>query len=276
MCHSFDKIPKIFSKTKRSLENKFYDEQQLIWQDNEIPKEETIVALSIKDEEYIMRYLAEGDKEGMLMFLDSIFDKCKRDNASARAVQMICAELISFVIQFCMKQGLESTRLELVELQLSGEYANKRFTELRMLIGEIYEKVLEEYISLIEGSGRNPYVIKAIQYINANYRKNISLTDTAEYVGISVQYLSHLINEECKKGFAELLNRKRVEVACEMMCSHRYKVKEIVKLAGFNNYNYFFKVFKDVTGLTPAEYERQEICKQSSGRRKGNAFCMIG
>lgn len=268
LCGSYEKIPEFFYITKKSLENKFYDEQQLIWQHNELPKEETQISLNIKDEEHIMRFLEEGDKDGMINFLASLFDKCKKINASVRAVQVICAELISFAIQFCIQHSLESTRVELVELQLSGAYVKKEFIELRMLISQIYEKVLAEYTSVMEESGRNPYVIRAIQYINSNYRNNISLTDTAEYVGVSAQYLSHLINEECKKGFAELLNGKRVEVVCEMMRSHNYKVKEIVEKAGFNNYNYFFKVFKDVTGLTPVEYERQEVCKQALERRK--------
>ncbi len=268
LCQSFEKIPEFFNKTKRSLENKFYDEQQLVWQNSEMPKEEIQISLSIKDEEHLMMFLGEGDKEGTLNFLEGLFDKCKKFNAPAHSVQVICAELISLAIRFCMKQGLESIRRDLVELHLSGEYVKKKYSELRMLISQVYEKVLTEHINLMEVSGRNPYVIKAIQYLNSNYRKNISLTDTAEYVGISVQYLSHLINEECKKGFAELLNGKRVEVACEMMRSHEYKVKEIVEKAGFNNYNYFFKVFKDVTGLTPAEYERQEVCKKSLERKR--------
>lgn len=276
MCRSYDKIPELFSKTKRSLEDRFYDEQRLVWQHNEQPKEETRISLSRKDEEHIKQCLEEGDKEGMLSFLEYLFDKCRNTNASVRSVQAICAELLSFAIQFCIKHGLENTRAELVELQLSGEYLKKKFLKLRMMISQIYRKVMDEYLGLMEGSGRNPYVIKAIQYVNANYRKNISLSDTAEHVGISSQYLSHLINEECKKGYAELLNGKRVEVACVMIRSHKYKVKEIAAMAGFNNYNYFFKVFKDITGCTPAEYERQEVCKQALVKREVNAFRMIG
>jgi len=34
------------------------------------------------------------------------------------------------------------------------------------------------------------------------------------------------------------------------------KVKEIANEAGFYNYNYFFKVFKDSQGMTPLEYEK--------------------
>lgn len=87
--------------------------------------------------------------------------------------------------------------------------------------------------------------------------KNISLTDVADYVGVSSQYLSKLIHEECDKSFSELLNGKRVEVACEMIRFHNYTIKEIAVATGFSNYNYFFKVFKELTGMTPNEYEKR-------------------
>ncbi len=263
LCTDYDKIPELFAKTKKSMENIFYDEQQLVWQHNDITREETQISLSLEDEEHIMQFLEEGDKVGMWNCIDSLFDNCREINASAHSVQMICAELISFAIQFCLKHGFESTRTKLVEYQLSGRYLRKKFNELQMIIIKIYERLLEENMSLMKESGKNPYVMKAIQYVNSNYRKNISLTDTAEYVGISAQYLSHLINEECQKGFAEILNGKRVEVACEMIRSHDYKIKDIVNLAGFNNYNYFFKVFKDVTGFTPVEYDRWGVCERT-------------
>ncbi len=276
LCESYEKIPEYFNKTRRSLDHKFYDEQQLIWQYIDVPKADVQISLNIKDEELIRQYLEEVDIDGMLNFLDTFFDKCRIVNASPRSVLMICAELLSFAIQFCIKHGLESIRVEVVEIQLSGEYLSKKYRELRILIRQVYDKVLTEHSRLMDESSGNPYVMKAIRYVNTNYRNNISLTDTAEYVGISAQYLSHLINEKCDKGFAELLNGKRVDVACEMMRSHSYKVKEIVKKTGFNNYNYFFKVFKDVTGHTPVEYERQVICKQTIEKNESDAFCMIG
>ena len=36
-----------------------------------------------------------------------------------------------------------------------------------------------------------------------------------------------------------------------------HKLKDIIKEVGFNNYTYFFKVFKDIMGMTPLEYEEK-------------------
>jgi two-component system response regulator YesN len=223
------------------------------------------MSLSKKEKENIMQYLEERDKEGILNFIDYLFDKFRKKNVSVGSVQVIAAELIRIAIYFCMKYSLEDLREELMEIQLLRDYANKKCAELCKLMKQTFEKLMQEY-DLHERGGKNYHVVKAMQYINSHYRKDISLTETAEYVGISAQYLSRLIKDEYKKGFKEILNGKRVEIACEMICSHNYKVKEIAEKAGFNNYNYFFKVFKDATGLTPVEYDRQKVYKQSLDR----------
>jgi two-component system response regulator YesN len=38
------------------------------------------------------------------------------------------------------------------------------------------------------------------------------------------------------------------------LAEKKHPIKEIVELVGFRNYNYFFKVFKDIEGVTPSEY----------------------
>jgi two-component system response regulator YesN len=266
LCCNYDKIPELFQRTKKSLENRFYEDQQIVWQNDEMLIAESQMSLSISEKEKILRLLEVRDKEGIFHFLDDFFDECRKKNVSVCSVQEIVAELISIAIQFCRKHSLEVMRDELEKIQLLDDYVNKKFMGLCNLVKQTYEKVLLEYTNLHEERGNNPYVIIAMKYINSYYRKRISLTETAEYVGVSAQYLSRLIKEEYKKGFTEILNEMRVEIACEMIRSHNYKVKEIVEKAGFSNYNYFFKVFKDITSLTPIEYERQEVYKQSLER----------
>ena len=53
----------------------------------------------------------------------------------------------------------------------------------------------------------------AIVYIQENYVRDISLSETAEHAGVSPSYLSRLFKEECGVGFAEFLNRVRIEKA---------------------------------------------------------------
>ena len=79
----------------------------------------------------------------------------------------------------------------------------------------------------------------------------------ASEIGVSYSYLSRKFKEECGQGFSDYLNQLRIENAKQLIEAGDSNIKEIVNQVGFNNYNYFFKVFKDSEGMTPSEYERK-------------------
>ena len=50
------------------------------------------------------------------------------------------------------------------------------------------------------------------------------------------------------------MNRVRIDASRKLLDSGRYSVKQVSVQVGFSTYNYFFKVFKERTGMTPQAY----------------------
>jgi AraC-like DNA-binding protein len=121
-----------------------------------------------------------------------------------------------------------------------------------------FEKLLaafaEEHIQAAETAENSPAINKAVSYIKANYKKDITLEQCAAEAGLSYTHLSRLFSREMGCGFSEYLNRLRIGEAKIHLVENTIPIKEIVDLAGFRNYNYFFKVFKEMEGITPYEY----------------------
>jgi YesN/AraC family two-component response regulator len=97
-------------------------------------------------------------------------------------------------------------------------------------------------------------VIRALSYIENHYKEIISLESCAENVGISYAHLSRIFKKETAFSFSEYLNRFRVNKAKMFLVEKKLPIKQIVDETGFANYNYFFKVFKGIEGITPVEY----------------------
>jgi YesN/AraC family two-component response regulator len=97
-------------------------------------------------------------------------------------------------------------------------------------------------------------VIRALSYIENHYKEIISLESCAEAVGISYAHLSRIFKKETAFSFSEYLSRFRVNKAKMFLAEKKLPIKRIVDATGFTNYNYFFKVFKGVEGITPVEY----------------------
>lgn len=117
-----------------------------------------------------------------------------------------------------------------------------------------------------EGDNRDKirYISWVKQYVMDNFRKDISLQDCAENVGISPYYLSHIFKEQTGRTLVEYLSMVRIEAAKILSENAELTTKDIAEQCGYPNLTYFCKVFKRLTGMTIGEYRRQQQGKGPS------------
>lgn len=125
-------------------------------------------------------------------------------------------------------------------------------------------RLADEYIGIEEtvpsemnAPGSNPLVKTALEYIMEHYAEEISLSGVAEMLGISVGYLSTLLNKELGSGFNDYVNQVRIDRACCYLEQNYLKNYEIAYKVGFRDEKYFSKVFKKIKGMSPKEYRMQ-------------------
>jgi len=94
----------------------------------------------------------------------------------------------------------------------------------------------------------------AIEYINRNYSKKITLYDVANHIYISHSYLSKLIKKHTGQSFRHLVNKARIEKAIHLLEHTNNNLSEIAYRTGFEDHSYFAKVFKRHTGMNPSDY----------------------
>lgn len=135
-------------------------------------------------------------------------------------------------------------------LRRLGEY--EIFGEFRNEILELYHRTRVEKTE--QKSGYSAVVSRALEYIEQNYCREISLESCAEATGSGYTYLSRAFRQETGMRFVEYLNQCRIGKAKSLLIRKELSMKEIVEVAGFRNYNYFFKVFKESEGVTPSEF----------------------
>jgi len=97
-------------------------------------------------------------------------------------------------------------------------------------------------------------VKKAQAYIQENYSHDISLDDVSRAVNISPYYFSKVFKDEAGENFIEYLTRIRVEKAKELLEKPDLSIKAISSLCGYSDPNYFSRLFKKQTDMTPREY----------------------
>lgn len=117
--------------------------------------------------------------------------------------------------------------------------------------------VLEEIVSLIS-SGRasaNRQIFEtAVQYIKSNYNKNMTLDEVAAHVYISPYYFSHGFKSFTGMNFMEYLKKVRIEEAKKLLLTSKMSLKNISKKVGYQDPNYFSRVFRNMVGIPPSDF----------------------
>ena len=104
---------------------------------------------------------------------------------------------------------------------------------------------------------RRSEVAKAEEYIKANFQHPLSLEKIASQVHLNKSYLSYVFKKETGENFVDYLNRVRIEKSKGLLESTGNKIYDVALSVGFDNYRYFTRVFKELTGMKPLEYRRK-------------------
>lgn len=100
----------------------------------------------------------------------------------------------------------------------------------------------------------NNQIISAIDYIEDNFKENITLDKIAATCNLSPCYFSKLFKKEMGINFNTYLNNKKIEYAKEILKTTDTPILNIALDLGFDDCGYFIKVFKKVEGVTPKKY----------------------
>ena len=84
---------------------------------------------------------------------------------------------------------------------------------------------------------------------------NITLDSVAKYVYLNTSYFSTLFKKEIGTGFADYLNRVRIEQSKQLLKNRNNSILDVALAVGFEDQSYYSKVFKKFTGITPKMYK---------------------
>lgn len=104
-------------------------------------------------------------------------------------------------------------------------------------------------------------VLRCKEIMDTNYNKDISLQEVAEIIGVSAAHLSRVVKKELGKNFTEYIVDLRMEKAKNMLETTNFKVMDISKTVGYENPDYFSRIFKRQCGATPHDYRQHFLTK---------------
>lgn len=102
-------------------------------------------------------------------------------------------------------------------------------------------------------------VSQALSIIQQRYRERLSIEDIADAVHYSPAHLSTLFRQETGGTIGDALLRTRLAAATALLRTTNDSVSAIAQATGYGDVQYFSRVFKRLTGMTPLEYRRKAL-----------------
>jgi YesN/AraC family two-component response regulator len=97
--------------------------------------------------------------------------------------------------------------------------------------------------------------VEIMKYIGNDYR-NIVLKDLAEHFNYSTDYMGKLVKKITGKTFNELRRDIRMRRAKYLLKNSNMSISDVISRVGYSNLSYFYKQFREDTGITPDEYRK--------------------
>lgn len=101
-----------------------------------------------------------------------------------------------------------------------------------------------EYSAMVSG---------AIDYVDRNFQKNITLAEICNELLVSTGHFSKCFKRETGAGFTAYVAMVKMENARILLKNPKNRVNEVARMLGYSDYAYFFQVFKKQFGYAPSD-----------------------
>lgn len=145
---------------------------------------------------------------------------------------------------------------------VTGKGDQNRINQTTMGLIFLYLIDSVQYVEMrLPNQYENMIAMTTLDYIEQNYSQ-ATLTELCEKLHLPMHTLSKMIKKNTGFNFKELLQRKRLNKAVELMCDTDMAVNDIILTVGYENKSYFHRVFKERYHMTPRAFRVQHQQKE--------------
>jgi two-component system, response regulator YesN len=193
----------------------------------------------------------------------------KLQKKDVEAAKVILLQIINKIIR--PLQSIELLQKLLFELEAllhkempdNDEYSlckiNRRTYLLEFNSIEALYRDLFQYMGMclcMDDFDKADTIRKAMSYINKNFHKDLTLIEIAFYCHMNPSYLSQLFKHKTGTTISRYIENVRIAKSKELLGILELPVVDVALRVGYNDANYFSKVFKKNTGVSPTQYQQ--------------------
>lgn len=112
-------------------------------------------------------------------------------------------------------------------------------------------------------STKEAYLFGKIKALIEEKNGRVTRSELETALFYSSDYLNRIIKKHTGLNFSEYCQRVSLKKAAELLLNSSASINSIVAELGFGNKTYFYRLFKQERGMTPMEYRKAHLAKES-------------
>lgn len=241
---------RLFTQAAEALGRRFIEGRSGVYRHEDRPREAANLPYNLL--KLLQQHVEHREPEQLETVLKSIFSRQFIGAGSPAYVRMVWLEIINILMHVGRDAGHESVAALDGAMQ-SGIEA--RFKSIDEIVSFTYT-TLVDFMNLDRADAFNSAqkARQAMQYIDAHFHEDLTLIELAYKYAMSPSYFSTIFKKESGQTVVNYITEVRIKNACKSLVETKSGVADIAMSVGYADVQYFFRVFKKVTGQTPLEY----------------------
>jgi AraC-like DNA-binding protein len=107
-------------------------------------------------------------------------------------------------------------------------------------------------------------VSEVLLYLDRHWRGHVNVGDLASLVNLGASRLEHLIRSHAKTSIRDLVRRRRIAEAANLLLTTHQRISEIGYAVGFTDISNFNHAFRKELGVSPRAYRERELASRAN------------
>jgi len=217
--------------------------------------QEDRVRFALKKLKWLNLFLQNKQKNEYFALLESVLNVVSNSRSISYDIlnetySSIAVKLLTFINAMRLGQQIRS-KIDLGKLTDFGHHAHwEAAVEFIMEISEIIFEQMD-----MKNEAHNKTLISGVNsYIETHLDEKLSTSEIAKALNYNRSYLSRRYKELTGNKLIEQIWNTRIAKAKEMLKQEEVKISDIYSELGFDSSQYFIRIFRKYTNLSPQEY----------------------
>lgn len=259
VCNTLSGISVSYREALEALQYKSYLGSDRIYDIRGIDVQRRAGFYKPADLEILINNIKMGDAKNSLDILDNMFAGLRdgREELCPLDLKLLYMDIMNPVIKLVSDANTAVEDFSSLSIKFMEQLGRlQTVNEFHTWLSDMVLRIID-LLGKHRKNKKRKVIEAAVEYVNDHYIEPITLNSVADRFFLNASYFCKVFKEEVGESFTKYFINLRIQKAKELLKDPTRKIYEIAGMVGYEDVQYFTRIFKSAIGVTPVQYREK-------------------